>query len=83
MKKLNNKGYMLVEIILAFSICFVLYKFWNIDTTNWFLLAFRTFAIFALCMITYVIFAGVFKVEYVGELIERIKNYIKRKTIRK
>lgn len=73
---------MLVAAILAFSIVLVIYKHWYINSGNWLMLAFRTFGIFTLFMIVYIIFASAFKTEYVGELIERIKNYIKRKVIR-
>ena len=78
----KNLAKMIASAILAFALNYVLYKFWIVDTTNWFLLAFRTFGIFTLSMITYVIFSALFKVEFVGELIERIKNYIRRKTLR-
>ena len=40
---------------------------------------FKTLTIFILSMTTYVVFAAAFKIEFVGELIERIKNYIRRK----
>lgn len=74
---------MIMAAILAFSLNYFIYINWNIDTANWLLLAFRTFAIFALSMITYIIFAVIFKIEFVGELIDRITNYIRRKIIRK
>ena len=71
---------MILAAVLAFSINYILYSCWSIND-NWFLLALKTFTVFGLSMITYIIFAAVFKIEYVGELIERIKNYIKRKFI--
>ena len=71
---------MILSAALAFSINYILYSYWVVEN-NWFLLALKTFIIFALSMITYIIFAAAFKIEYVGELIERIKNYIKRKFI--
>lgn len=71
---------MILAAVLAFSINYVLYSYWIIDN-NWFLLALKTFTVFGFSMVTYVIFAALFKIEYVGELIERIKNYIKRKFI--
>lgn len=79
----KNLAKMVSAAILAFSINFVIYKFWNIENPSWFMLAFKTFGIFALSMITYVAFAAMFKIEYVGELIERIRNYIERKFVRK
>lgn len=73
---------MLAAAIIAFSVNFVLYKYWYIDSSNWFLLAFKTFSVFVLSMVTYIIFAAAFKIEYVGELIERVRNYIKQKLYR-
>ncbi len=71
---------MILAAVLAFSISYILYSYWIIDN-NWFLLALKTFTVFGFSMVTYVLFAALFKIEYVGELIERIKNYIKRKFI--
>ena len=41
-----------------------------------------TFVIFALSMTTYIIFAALLKIEYVGELIERVRNYIRQKFVK-
>ena len=46
------------------------------------MLAIKTASIILLCMITYLIMAVLFRIEYVGELIERTKNYIKQKFVR-
>ncbi len=70
---------MLIAAILAFSINWGLYTIWTIDSTNWFLLLFKTLTIFVLSMITYIVFAAAFKIEFVGELIGRIRNYIRQK----
>lgn len=70
---------MLIAAILAFSINWGLYTIWTIDSTNWFLLLFKTLTIFVLSMITYIVFATAFKIEFVGELIGRIRNYIRQK----
>lgn len=72
---------MLLAAIIAFSLNYVLYTFWEIDSSNWFILAVKTMSIFILSMITYVIISVLLRIEFVGELIERIKNYIRRKTI--
>ncbi len=77
-----NLTKMLLAAILAFSVNFILYKYWIVQNSNWILLFIKTFVIFMLCMLTYTAFAAAFKIEYVGELIERIKNYIKRKIAR-
>ncbi len=87
MKKINleykiyfkNLFKMLFSAILAFSLSLILYHFWAINSSNWFMLAFKTFSIFIISMLLYVVFASLFKIEYVGELLERIKNYIRRK----
>ena len=74
---------MLIAAILAFSINFVIYKYWSCDANSWIMLAVKTFSIFIFSMTLYVIFAAIFKIEYVGELLERIKNYIRGKFIRR
>lgn len=74
---------MLLAAILAFSLNFVLYKLWIIDDSVWIMLAIKTVCIFASCMLAYIIFSLLLKIEYVGELIDRIKNYIKQKSIRR
>ena len=79
----KNLVKMVAAALCAFAINWVLYKFWKLTDPSWFVLAVRTFGIFALSMLTYVAFASAFKIEYVGELIERIKNYIRRRFIRK
>lgn len=73
-----NLGKMLLSAVFAFSINYVIYRLWGVPE-NWFLLLFKTLTIFILSMVTYVLFAALFKIEYVGELIERIKNYIRCK----
>ncbi len=75
----KNLFKMLFAAICAFSINFVIYIFWSVPEGNWILLAIKTLCMFILCMVTYVLFSVLFKIEYVGELIERIKNNIKRK----
>ena len=70
---------MLGAAIIAFAINWGIYTIWSIDTNNWFLLLFKTLTIFILSMTTYVALSAIFKIEFVGELIERIKNYIRRK----
>ena len=70
---------MIGAAIIAFSINWGIYSVWTIDTNNWFLLLFKTLTIFVLSMTTYVALSAIFKIEFVGELIERIKNYIRRK----
>ena len=76
-KYFKNLFKMLCAAILAFSLNYILYKFWI--APNWILLLIKTVSIFVLSMITYIIFALIFRIEYVGELIERITEYIKRK----
>ena len=77
-----NLAKMVLAAFLSFSINFVIYRNWTIDPDNWFLLFIKTIVIFALCMSIYTVFAVLFKIEYVGELIERIRNYIRQKFIR-
>lgn len=73
---------MTAAAVLAFGLNYILYINLPIQNQSWILLAIRTFAIFTLSMITYVGFAAALKIEYVGELIERIREYIKRKFIK-
>ena len=74
-----NLSKMLLAAIFAFSINWGIYTIWTINTDNWFLLLFKTLTIFVLSMTIYIAFAAALKIEFVGELIERIKNYIRRK----
>ena len=73
---------MILAAVLAFGLNFILYKNWHINDVSWFMLAIKTLSIFALSMLTYTVFAALLKIEFVGELLERIKNYIRRKFIR-
>ena len=70
---------MILSAALAFGINYILYINWQIQNVSWIMLAIKTFVIFGLSMATYIVFAAIFKIEYVGELIERIKTYIKQK----
>ena len=76
-----NLAKMVSAAFLSFSINFVIYRNWVIAPDNWFLLFIKTIVIFVLCMIIYTVFSVLFKIEYVGELIERIRNYIRQKFI--
>ena len=73
---------MLIAAILTFGLNYILYINWQIDSSSWLSLAIRTFVIFALSMTTYIIFAALLKIEYVGELIERVRNYIRQKFVK-
>ena len=73
---------MVTSAALAFGINYILYINWQIQNTSWTMLAIKTFVIFALSMATYIVFAAIFKIEYVGELIERIRTYIRQKFIK-
>jgi len=75
----KNLSKMVLAAFLAFSLNFLLHKYWIIDSNSWIMLVIKTFTVFVLCMLTYIVFASILRVEYVGELIERIKNYVKSK----
>lgn len=77
-----NLAKMVTSAALAFGINYILYINWQIQNTSWTMLAIKTFVIFALSMATYIVFAAIFKIEYVGELIERIRTYIRQKFIK-
>lgn len=77
-----NLGKMLIAALFAFGINYLLYANWQVVSHSWTALAFKTFVIFALSMTIYVIFAAALKIEYVGELIERIREYIRRKFVK-
>ena len=77
-----NLAKMVSSAALAFGINYILYINWQIQNTSWIMLAIKTFVIFALSMATYIVFAAIFKIEYVGELIERIRTYIKQKFVK-
>ena len=74
-----NLSKMVVAAMLAFGLNYILYINWQIQNISWIMLAVKTFIIFGLSMATYIVFAAIFKIEYVGELIERIKTYIRQK----
>ncbi len=73
---------MILAAVLAFGLNLLLYNNWHINESSWFMLALKTLSVFALSMLTYTVFAALLKIEFVGELLERIKNYIRRKFIR-
>ncbi len=72
---------MLAAVVLSFIINLIIYNNWIVESSNWFMLAVKTLIILVLCMSVYTVFAVLFKVEYVGELLERIRNYIKQKFV--
>lgn len=74
-----NLSKMVVAAMLAFGLNYILYINWQIQNISWIMLAVKTFIIFGLSMATYIVFAAIFKIEYVGELIERIKTYVRQK----
>lgn len=78
----KNLFKMIIAAILAFSLNYILYRYWNIKDAGWFMLAFKTFFVFSLSMVTYIIISALLKIEYVGELIVRIRNYIRQKFVR-
>lgn len=78
-----NLSKMFIAAFLAFIINYVIHQYWVIPEGNWFILAVKTFSIFVSCMVMYTVFSAIMKIEYVGEFIERIKNYIRRRIIRK
>ncbi len=76
---LLNLFKMFMAGVCAFSINWFIYSLWQIDMTNWILLAVKTFVMIISCLALYVMFTLIFRVNYVGEVIERIKNFkIKR-----
>ena len=68
--------------LISFGLVYIVYTAWQIQDITWLMLAIKTAVIILLCMITYLIIAVLFKIEYVGELIDRVKNYIRQKFIR-
>lgn len=77
-----NIGKMVVAAIIAFGLNYILYINLPNENISWLMLAVKTFGIFALSMLTYLIIAAVLKIEYVGELIERVKQYIRCKFVK-
>ena len=71
---------MVLAAVLAFGLSFVLYKYWTINN-SYILLTIKTISVFILSMVIYTIIAAAFKIEYVGELLERIKEYFRRKIL--
>jgi putative peptidoglycan lipid II flippase len=77
-----NLAKMIAAAVIAFALNWLLHKYWVIPNTSWILLVIKTLCIFISCVVSYTILAATFKIEYVGELIGRIKNYILQKFIR-
>ena len=77
-----NLTKMFISALIAFALTYILYANWEITNPTWILLATKTIIIFAISMLIYIILGTIFKIEFVGELIERIKNSIKRRIIR-
>ena len=73
---------MVISALIAFALTYIIYSNWTITNPTWMLLAIKTLVIFAISMIIYIVLATIFKIEFVGELIERIKNSIKRRIVR-
>lgn len=73
---------MFLAAFLAFGLNYLIYGLWVIDSQNWLLLLIKTLCMFILCMVTYTILAALFKIEYVGELLGRIKNYFRQKFVK-
>lgn len=81
-KYFKNLAKMIAAAFLSFAINFVIHKYWITSNESWILLLIKTLCIFISCMVIYTILAAIFRIEYVGELIGRIRNYIKQKFIR-
>ncbi len=79
---IKNLIKMFIAALIAFGLNYLIYIWWNIDKNVWIMLAVKTLIIFVLSMVFYVAIAAAFKIEYVGELIERIKEYIRRKIVK-
>lgn len=80
-KYFKNLIKMIAAALISFAINFVIHQYWIIPPNNWILLLIKTVCIFVSCMFIYTLLAAIFRIEYVGELIERIRNYIKQKFI--
>ena len=70
---------MVFAALIAFGLTYCIYNYWNINKANWILLFLKTFGIFVINLAFYVVISAILKIEFVGELIERIGKYIKRK----
>ncbi len=73
---------MLLSALIAFSVIFALYKYWMVPDGSRMMLFIKIITALALYLAAYTVFTVAFKIEYAGELIERIKNNIRRKFIR-
>ena len=64
---------------LTYVICLFVYKLVPLDYTNWFTVAIKTVVLLILSCIIYVIFAYLFKVEFIKEVAIKINETIRRK----
>lgn len=65
--------------ILTYAVCLLIYNsFFILNYTNWFAVALKTAIMLVLCCIIYIIFALIFKVEFVKEMAVRLYENIKR-----
>lgn len=69
---------MFASSIFAFLLSLVVYKLWVIDASNWLLLAVKTSVMVIVCFVLYIVFAVIFKLDYVKELYGRVLGYVKR-----
>ena len=72
---LGNLGKMFLAGICAFSINWFIHSVWTIDMTNFSMLAIKTLVLIISCLGLYLGFTMLFRVAYVGELVERVKNF--------
>ena len=63
---------------LTYVICLFVYKLVPLDYTNWFTVAIKTVVLLILSCIIYVIFAYLFKVEFIKEVAIKINETIRR-----
>ena len=76
-----NLSKMVLSALIAFALTYIIYANWTIQNPTWVLLAIKTITIFTISMVIYIILTTIFKIEFVGELIERIKNNIRRRIV--
>ncbi len=73
---------MISAAFLSFAASKIIYNLWNINTSIPCVLAFKTFIILIIFIILYINISLILKIEYVGELLERVKDYFRRKFVR-
>lgn len=67
-----------ISALLTYAVCLFAYKLFPLDYTSWLTVAIKTFVMLLLICTIYVIFAFLFRVEFIKEIAGKIHEAVKR-----